>query len=167
MSVPDTPRFTELPPVMQAIRTRPLFVIRLDVKPIVTIGQAPDAVRRIGIVPSGRFEGDRLSGVVLDGSNDWQTVRGQTGTTHDVRLALRTDDGVNLLMSYRGIRQGPADVIQRLEKGEVVDPDSYYFRINPMFEAPAGRYAWLNGILAIGVGHRFAHGPVYSVFEVL
>jgi hypothetical protein len=49
----------------------------------------------------------------------------------------------------------------------VVDPASYYFRINSMFEAPAGRYEWLNGILAIGLGHRFAYGPVYSVFEVL
>ena len=58
-------------------------------------------------------------------------------------------------------------MIQRLEKGEVVDASSYYFRINPIFEAPAGRYEWLNRVLAIGTGHRFANGPTYSVFEVL
>jgi len=26
---------------------------------------------------------------------------------------------------------------------------------------------WLNRILAIGIGHRRADGPLYSVFEVL
>ncbi|WP_322028647.1 DUF3237 domain-containing protein [Paraburkholderia sp. J76] len=167
MSANPAPRFDDLPPVMQEVRTRPLFVVRLGVKPIVTVGRTPSALRRLGIVESGTFEGDRLAGTVLDGSNDWQTVRGDTGTTHDVRLALRTGDGVNLLMSYRGVRHGPAEVVQRLERGEVVDPASYYFRINPVFEAPEGRYEWLNNILAVGVGHRFAYGPVYSVFEVL
>ncbi|MBB5404677.1 DUF3237 domain-containing protein [Paraburkholderia youngii] len=167
MSTSHTPQFDDLPAVMKEVRTRPLFVVRLGVKPIVTVGQTPGALRRVGIVESGTFQGDRLTGTVLDGSNDWQAVRGDTGTTHDVRLMLRTDDGVNLLMSYHGVRHGPTDVIQRLEHGEVVDPASYYFRINPVFEAPTGRYEWLNGILAVGLGHRFAYGPVYSVFEVL
>ncbi|MCP3705650.1 DUF3237 domain-containing protein [Paraburkholderia sp. CNPSo 3274] len=58
-------------------------------------------------------------------------------------------------------------MIQRLEHGEVVDPASNYLRINPVFDAPAGRYEWLNGILAVGLRHRFTYGPVYSVFEVL
>jgi hypothetical protein len=29
-----------------------------------------------------------------------------------------------------------------------------------MFEAPAGKYDWLKRVIAIGVGHRFAYGPV-------
>jgi hypothetical protein len=84
-----------------------------------------------------------------------------------VRLILQTDDGVNITIAYRGIRHGAADVIQRLEKGEPVDPASYYFRINPVFEAPAGKYEFLNRVIAVGTGHRFKDGPVYSVFEVL
>jgi hypothetical protein len=70
-------------------------------------------------------------------------------------------------MTYRGIRQGPPDVIARLEKGEPVDPASYYFRTAPLFETAASQYAWLNNVVAIGIGHRFPEGPVYSVFEVL
>jgi hypothetical protein len=70
-------------------------------------------------------------------------------------------------MSYRGIRHGPRDIIERIEKGEVVEPGSYYFRINPLFEAPDGKYGWINRMIAVGVGHRRADGPVYSVFEVL
>ena len=161
------PAFDELPALLQSVQTRPLFVMRLDVKPIVTVGATPGPFRRIGIVPSGTFAGERLSGKVLDGGSDWQTVRSDGSTTLDGRLILQTDDGTNITMAYRGIRHGATDVIQRLEKGEEVDPASYYFRINPVFEAPAGKYEWLNRVIAVGTGHRFTYGPVYSVFEVL
>ena len=123
--------------------------------------------RRIGIVFGGGFEGERLSGEVLDGGSDWQSVRHDGSTLLDVRLNLKTDDGALIGVTYKGIRQGPPDVIARLERGEPVDPDSYYFRINPMFETASEKYAWLNNILAIGTGHRFAEGPVYNLFEVL
>ncbi len=161
------PIFQDLPASLKSVQTRPLFVMRLDVKPMVIVGATPGPSRRVGIVPSGTFSGERLSGRLLDGSSDWQSVRTDGSTTLDVRLVLQTEDNTNILMSYRGIRRGPADVIQRLEKGEEVDPAAYYFRINPIFEAPIGKYDWLNGVMAIGIGHRFAYGPVYSVFEVL
>ncbi|MGA7780812.1 MAG: DUF3237 domain-containing protein [Paraburkholderia sp.] len=163
----STPAFNELPTPLQSIQTRPLFVMRLDVKAMVMVGDTPGSFRRVGIVPSGTFAGERLSGKVLDGGSDWQAVRSDGSTTLDVRLILQTDDGVNLTMAYRGIRHGAAEVIQRLEKGEEVDPASYYFRTNPIFEAPAGKYEWLNRVIAVGTGHRFSYGPVYSVFEVL
>jgi hypothetical protein len=163
----STPAFDELPAPLQRVQTRPLFVMRLDVKPIVVVGATPGPFRRVGIVPSGTFAGERLSGKVLDGGSDWQTVRSDGSTLLDVRLILETDDGTHITMAYCGIRHGAADVIQRLEKGEEVDPASYYFRINPIFEAPAGKYEWLNRVITVGAGHRFAYGPVYSVFEVL
>ena len=159
--------FETLPLPLKNIATQPLFVMRLDVKPIVVVGQTPGPFRRVGIVPSGTFSGDRLSGTVLDGGSDWQTVRNDGSTTLDVRLLLKTDDDVTIAMSYRGVRHGPAELIQQLESGQVIDPSSYYFRIAPIFEAPAGRYEWLNRIIAVGTGHRFESGPVYSVFEVL
>jgi hypothetical protein len=52
-------------------------------------------------------------------------------------------------------------------KGEAVNPTSYYFRINPLFETAAAKYDWINRIVAIGIGHRRSDGPIYSVFEVL
>jgi enoyl reductase-like protein len=65
------------------------------------------------------------------------------------------------------LRAGPPGVIEKLDKGEAVDPRSYYFRMNPMFETSAPKYDWMNRIIAIGTGHRLADGPLYSVFEVL
>jgi Protein of unknown function (DUF3237) len=163
-----TTRFSEsLPATLQSVRTRPLFVMHLDVKPLLIVGATPAAYRRIGVVPGGSFEGERLSGVVLDGGSDWQSVRADGATTLDVRLVLQTADGALIGMNYRGIRHGPADVMQRMERGEATDPASYYFRINPLFETAAAPYDWLNRVVALGIGHRRADGPVYSVFEVL
>jgi hypothetical protein len=156
-----------LPDVLQHVRTKPLFVMRLTVQPLQVIGATPGAYRRVGVVPSGMFDGERLRGDVLGGGSDWQSVRSDGGTTLDVRLVLKTTDDALIGMTYRGIRHGPADVIARLEKGEVTDPASYYFRIAAFFETESPRYAWLNKVIGVGLGHRFAEGPVYSVFEIL
>jgi hypothetical protein len=70
-------------------------------------------------------------------------------------------------MTYQGIRHGPPNVVEKIEQGEVVDPASYYFRINPLFETAAAKFDWINRIIAVGIGHRLADGPIYSVFEML
>ena len=153
--------------VLAQVHTRPLFTVQLAVRPLLVIGETPTTLRRIGLVYGGRFEGERLSGVVLDGGSDWQSVRKDGSTLLDVRINLRTDDGATICMTYGGVRRGEPEVIARIEKGEVVDPASYYFRIAPTFETASERYGWLNGIIAVGLGHRFQDGPVYNVFEVL
>jgi hypothetical protein len=157
----------ELPETMRSVQTAPLFVMRLVVPKVISIGATPGPFRRLGVVSGGTFEGERLSGEVLDGGNDWQDLRDDRATMLDVRLALKTSDGALIAMSYRGLRRGPADVLARIDRGEAVDPRSYYFRISPMFETASETYGWLNRIVAIGVGHRLPQGPVYSVFEVL
>jgi hypothetical protein len=156
-----------LPEAVKSVRTRPLLVLRLDVRKLQIVGATPGSFRRIGVVPGGSFEGERLSGDVLDGGSDWQTVRSDGATTLNVRLVLKTADDALIGMTYQGLRHGPPEIIERIEKGEAVDPASYYFRINPLFETSAPKYDWLNRIVAIGVGHRQSAGPIYSVFEVL
>jgi hypothetical protein len=155
-----------LPEALAAVRTCPLFIMRLNVQPYQLIGGPEGAVRRVGVVPGGIFEGERLSGKILPGGNDWQTVRGDGSTLLDVKLVLETTDGALIGMTYKGIRRGPADVIDRVNKGEDVDPATYYFRTNPVFET-ASSYSWINGIIAIGAGYRTPAGVIYSLFEVL
>jgi hypothetical protein len=151
---------------LSSVRTRHLFTMQLQLLPIVSIGQTPDGARRVGIVVGGTIVGDRVNGTVVAG-NDWQLVRPDGSVTLDVRLVCQTDRGVPLTMTYRGLRHGPREVLQRLDRGEAVDPASYYFRTAPLFETADAELGWLNGVQAIGLGHRFPEGPVYVVFEVL
>ena len=163
----SSPLNDNLPDALKTVRTRSLFVMRLEVRKLQVVGATPGAFRRIGVVPGGSFEGERLSGVVLEGGSDWQTVRADGATTLNVRLVLKTTDDALISMTYQGVRHGPPDVVERIEKGEAVDPASYYFRINPLFETAAAKYDWINRLVAVGIGHRRADGPIYSVFEVL
>jgi hypothetical protein len=163
----DTDSLGNIPEPLRGIRTRPLFVMRLDVKPLQLIGATPGGSRRIGVVPGGSFTGERLSGSVLDGASDWQILRADGATTLDVRLVLKTSDGELIGMTYRGLRHGPAEIMAKIAKGEEVDPASYYFRTSAQFETAAPSYDWINRILAVGIGHRRSDGPVYSIFELL
>ena len=150
------------------LKTKPLFDLQLNVPQIVDLGDTPMGRRRIATVAGGHFKGERLSGTVLAApGGDWLLLRPDGVLVLDVRLTLRTDDEALIYMAYRGLRHGPAEVIQRLNAGESVDPSSYYFRMTPIFETASQRYAWLNGIVAVGVGRREPTGPVYQIHEVL
>ena len=131
------------------------------------IGQTPIGDRRIVPVLDGRFEGERLRGAVEPGGSDWILVHPGGAFQLDVRLTLRTDDNHLIGMTYRGIRHGPATVLERVNRGEPVDPASYYFRMVPFFETASEKYGWLTRIVAVAIGERVAEGPVYHVFEVL
>lgn len=150
------------------LKTKPLFDLQLNVPQIVDLGDTPMGRRRIATVAGGHFEGERLRGTVLAApGGDWLLLRPDGVLVLDVRLTLRTDDEALIYMAYRGLRHGPAEVMQRLNAGESVDPSSYYFRMTPIFETASQRYAWLNGIVAVGVGRREPTGPVYQLHEVL
>jgi hypothetical protein len=118
-------------------------------------------------IRGGRFEGERLNGKVLPGGSDWLAIRVDGTWALDVRLVMETDDGALIAMTYRGLRHGPKEVIDAIARGEPVSPGAYYFRTAAFFETAADRYAWLNGIVAVGLGHRLPTGPIYQVFEIL
>jgi hypothetical protein len=150
---------------LKTIGLRPLFAIELTVGGAHMFGEG-GIKQVVGLVSGGRFVGDRLSGKVLPGGNDWQTILEDGTILLDARLPLETDDGVTIIMSFRGVRSVAPEVQQRMTAGEAVDPAEYYFRINPQFYTTAPGLEWLNHIVAIGTGQRLAAGPVYNVFAV-
>ena len=79
----------ELSLALREVRTSPLFVMRLTVRPLQIVGRTPGVYRRVGVVPGRIFSGARLSGDVLEGGNDWQSIRGDGSAALDVRLVLQ------------------------------------------------------------------------------
>jgi len=152
---------------MAEIRTAHLMTMRLSVNGMQMVGNTPNGGRRVGLVAGGTFEGAKLKGTILPGGADWIIARPDGSTTLDVHIVLQTDDGATIGMTYRGLRHGPAAVMEKVNKGEFVDPSLYYFRTAVLFETASENYGWLNGIIAIGTRSRPPEGPVYDVFEVL
>lgn len=67
----------------------------------------------------------------------------------------------------RGIRHGPPDVLARLNRGEQVDPASYYFRSAAAFETSAPQYAWLTRAIVVASGERYPDKVVIRFWELL
>jgi hypothetical protein len=103
----------------------------------------------------------------MPGGGDWLLLRPDAVLELDLRITLETDDRALIYMSFQGLRHGPADVIAALGRGEVVDPASYYFRTVPRFETSAEKYAFLNRIIAVGVGETRPDGAIHRIEEVL
>ncbi|MFN6978437.1 MAG: DUF3237 domain-containing protein [Gemmobacter sp.] len=151
---------------MLPLATRPLLILSVDLAPAQALGGTPQGDRKIVPVLGGTVEG-RVTGRVLPGGGDWALTRADGVLTLDVRLTVEAADGGLIHVTYTGMRHGPAAVMARLAAGERVDPSEMYFRIAPRFETAAPAHAWLNRILAVGVGERLPAGPRYHVHEVL
>lgn len=142
------------------------FDLELKVEKAHLPGITPIGNRRIIRIESGSFNGEHVNGDVIPGGDDWITVREDGTIIQDVRILLRTDDGELIMMSYRGIRTGPKDVLARLDNNEDVDPEEYYFRTAPIFETASEKYDWLNKKIFISKGKRSPGKVNYSVYQV-
>jgi hypothetical protein len=143
------------------------MTIRFAAAPWQKLGSVPTGTRSIVPVGGGEFEGPRLRGKVLPGGSDWLLLRSDGVLELDLRVTLETDDQALIYMTFQGVRQGPADVIAALGRGEIVDPASYYFRTVPRFETSADRYAFLNRLISVGAGEFRPDGAVHQIEEIL
>ncbi len=149
------------------LRFRPLFELTARVAEPDVVPDGPYGIRRYIAVTGGRFAGERISGVLLPRGADCQLVRPDAVAELDVRVTLRTDDGVVIFMKGQGIRHAVPEVAARMAAGEAVDRAEYYFREAMQFEAPPCAYAWLNRIIAVGIGERLPDTVRLESFEIL
>jgi len=133
------------------INSRPLMALRLATSATEEIGSTPQGMLTIFPVTGGSFEGERLRGTVLAGGGDWVTAHGNGTFTLDLRVTLETDDGGLIHMTFTGVR----------------DDANHYFRTVPRFETAAPKYAFLNRLLAVGIGEIRPEGPVHVIEEIL
>lgn len=98
--------------------------------------------RRVRLIPisGGSVYGPRLRGLVLSGGGGWQTISADGLTDVNARYALKASDGTVIDIENAGVRAAPKEIIDRLSRGEYVDPSLYYFRTSPRFMVSAGQH---------------------------
>src|SRR3954447_26806733 len=99
----------------------------------VDVGRAPSGHRRIVPITGGSMKGPALSGRVLPGGADFQTLHSPELTELDARYVMEGEDGVLIHVHNSAVRYGSAVDIARLNRGEEVDPAAIYFRCSLRF----------------------------------
>ena len=148
------------------IKTEFLCKIEVFLEPARELGDTPLGRRRIIGITGGKFSGPRLSGKVLPGGADWQLIRADGVACLDARYTLQTGDGALIYVNNKGYRHGAKEILERLARGEEVDPALYYMRATPWFETSAPQFAWLNRTICVATGARRAAAVELDFYEV-
>jgi len=144
----------------------PIFTIEAELEAVVTLGSTPYGERRFVGIAGGSLKGSKLNGRVLPGGADWQVVRSDGATDIQARYIIEADTGGRVVIDSKGLRHGPPEVLEKLARGDKVDPALYYFRTVMRFETADPALQWLNRILALAHGQREALSVRLDVYEV-
>ena len=143
-----------------------MFRAEVTLAPIRDLGHTPMGHRRIVDITGGTVTGPRLAARVLPGGADWQLIRADGVAYLDARYTLETAEGSLIYVRNRGYRHAPPAVLERLMRGEDIDPSLYYMRTTPWFETADSRYDWMNRTICVGSGARRLAGVEIDFYEV-
>jgi hypothetical protein len=148
------------------LSTKYVFTITATIGSVTSAGDVGHGVRRIIPIAGGEVRGD-INGKVCAFGADFQIIRPNELIELEAKYAFETDDGAVVYVENKGIRFGPVELLQRLKRGEPVDPGLIYCRTVPKFETGSEKYRWLMQNLFIGSAARHADRVVIDVHQVL
>lgn len=149
------------PPTLEYV-----FTAEVTVAPAVEQGQVDGARKRFIAITGGTIRGPRLHGEIMPGGGDWQTIGANGLTTVEARYFLKADDGTIIEVINPGVRVGTPAVIDRLARGERVDPSEYYFRTTPSFKVAEGPHRWLQRSAFVARGIRLPDRVLIDVYQI-
>ncbi|HLS49056.1 MAG TPA: DUF3237 family protein [Actinomycetaceae bacterium] len=155
-----TQKFTTTPHV------RPFSTATIEVGEPIAIEQ-PDGLKRVIPINGGTVTGDGWHGVVLPGGADHQTIRVPEAMDLHAISMMQVEDGPIIRVENHAIRAGDPDVIERLNRGEEVDPELIYFRgAARLSTGPDNEFSWINSRLFLATGERHPRSVTVNLFVV-
>jgi Protein of unknown function (DUF3237) len=149
------------------LHTQYVFTVTAEIAEVTVAGDIGHGVRRIIPIIGGEVRGERVNGKVLPFGADFQIIRPNELIDLEAKYAFETDDGAVVYVENKGIRFGSVDLLQKLKRGEPVDPKLIYFRTVPKFETGAENYRWLMQHIFVASAARHADRVIIDVHMVL
>src|SRR6201999_793614 len=157
----------EAPAMTPVLQTRYVFTITAKIGEVTSAGETGTGVRRIIPIIGGEGRCEDVNGKVVGFGADFQITRPNELIDLEAKYAFETDDGAVVYVENKGIRFGPVELLQKLKRGEPVDPELIYFRTVPSFEPGREKYRWLMQNLFVASAARHADRVVIDVHQVL
>jgi len=125
-------------PEPPAPQLRFVFEEQVTLAADVPVGETPMGKRNIVPITGGTFAGPGLHGKVMPGGWDWQLINASGCFNLHADYMIQTDDGAIIHVVNQGMvcrnSAGTKDALLT----------------SPVFEAPKGKYDWLNGGVYVG-----------------
>jgi hypothetical protein len=149
------------------LATKYVFSLSIKVGTPIVAGDLGYGIRRVIPVLGGTVQGEGIKGTIHSGGADFQIIRPDGFTELEAKYTFELDDGAVIYIENIGVRFGPKEALDRIARGEAVDPTLIYFRSVPKFETGHPSYRWLMQNLFIGVGARHPDRVELAVHQVL
>lgn len=153
--------------VAPTLATKYVFSLAIKVGQPISAGEIGTGTRRVIPILGGEVRGEGMHGTIFPCGADFQIIRPNGFTELEAKYAFEMDDGAVIYIENIGIRFGPQEALERIKRGESVDPKLIYFRSVPRFETGSDKYRWLMEHLFVGVGARHPDRVELDVHQVL
>jgi len=134
------------------------FVYECDatLSPAIEMGKTVEGQRRVIPITGGTVRGPRIRAKLLNGGWDWNLSRSDGAGSVEAAYYMRTDDGVLIRIVNRGVGSGGPP------PPPSANGERFFMFTHPEFEAPVGKYDWLNRGMYVGTlgARKDAHNAV-------
>lgn len=114
------------------------FTLKVDVEPAVVVDTTSWGTSLFIPIVGGTVTGEEITAEILPGGGDWANDLSSGEFVVRAKYHLRTDDGAMVAVDNVGVWHERAD-------------GTPYFVTTPRFDAPAGRYDWMNRGVFVGM----------------
>lgn len=139
---PGTP--ATLPDGVRVPKLDFIYECEATLLPAVEMGKTLEGQRRIIPITGGTVRGPKINAALLNGGWDWNLSRSDGAGSVEAAYYMKTDDGVLIRIVNKGVSNG----------GPPAPPspngEGFFMFTHPEFEAPAGKYDWMNRGMFVG-----------------
>lgn len=121
-----------------------LYECDVTLSPAVEMGKTVEGQRRIIPITGGTVRGPKIRGDIVSGGYDWNLSRNDGVGTVEAAYYIKTDDGVLIRIVNVGVSSGGPPATDEVS-GEL-----FFMFTHPSFEAPVGKYDWINRAMFVG-----------------
>lgn len=141
-----------------------VYECQATLSPAVQMGKTVEGQRRIIPITGGSVRGPKIRAELLEGGWDWNLSRNDGAGSVDAAYYMKTDDGVLIRIVNKGVGGGGPPAATS------AGSELFFMFTHPEFEAPAGKYDWLNRSMFVGTlgARRDTHNAVLiRVFQIV
>jgi hypothetical protein len=163
VSADDEGNVTSPPPGARLPKFEFVYECEATLTPAVEMGKTVEGQRRIIPITGGTIRGPKIRAELLNGGWDWNLSRNDGAGSVEAAYYMKTDDGVLIRIVNKGVGGGTPPP-------PAANGERFFMFTHPEFEAPVGKYDWMNRSMFIGtLGARkdAQNAVLIRVFQVV